>query len=137
MEHKTYREIGTIIKTKNAYSNNSNISYRVSFAPQYSNNKIKINGECKCNGEKCDFEFDYYPDTQIVIVNQDFRMYIFDDNDDETFEKYNKIIRYCGVKNTTATVIPWIRFPKSTSGVLIPLLIETVLRKMPSQINFF
>lgn len=134
---KTYvhKEIGTILKTKNAYSSGYNISYWANFTTQYSNNKIKINGECKCNGETSEFEFDYYPDTQIVDVNQEFRMCIYDY--EETFTKYNEIIRYGEIKNTDACILPWVRFPKTRCGVLVPLLIETVLGKMPSQIKFY
>jgi hypothetical protein len=135
MKSYVHKEIGNIVKTKNAYSSGHDISYWANFTTQYRDNKIIINGECKCNGETSDFEFDYYPDTEIVVVNQDFMMCLYDH--EETFKKYNEIIRYGGVKNTDACVLPWVRFPKTRCGVLVPLLVETVLGKMPNQIEFY
>jgi hypothetical protein len=93
-------------------------------------------GECgfDTEREKTEFVFDYYPQIDTVKIDQNYRMSMCDT---DIFDKFSRIVMYGENKNTSAMVLPWIRFHRTKEGVLVPILIETLLGKTPRHIIFY
>jgi hypothetical protein len=127
---------GTILEKNNTHSGGHDLFYWANFVPHFSNKKIKIVGECgfDIEREKTEFVFDYYPQIDTVKIVQNYRMSMCDT---DIFDKFSRIVMYGENKNTSAMVLPWIRFPRTKDGVLVPILIETLLGKMPRHIIFY
>lgn len=127
---------GTIPTAQNMCSDEYDLFYWANFIPHFNNKKIQIVGECGFDTEyeKTAFAFDYYPETDTVKITQNYRMCMCET---DIFEKFSKIVMYNDNKNATSIVLPWIRFPRTKDGVLVPILIETILGKTPQHIIFY
>ena len=79
----------------------------------------------------------------MVIYNNDYYRTVIITN--EIFNKYKDNVVYRGQTDVIVSSIkiedntyslPWIRYPRTKDGVLIPLLIEKIFRRIPSKIVF-
>jgi hypothetical protein len=136
---------GTIKPDENICSDEYDLIFWACFVPNEFNKKvINIIGEAgfDCEFEKSSFSFDYYPDEDLVIYkNEYYRIAIITD---EMFNKYKDNVIYRGDTDVIAgsitdnpSALPWIRYPRTKDGVLIPLLVEKIFNRIPSQIVFY
>jgi hypothetical protein len=136
-----------IIKTdENICSDEYDLIYWSYFVPNDFNKKvINIIGEAgfDCEYEKDRFGFDYYPDEDMVIYkNHYYRTAIINE---EVFTKYKDNVIFREETDVIASSIeykdnlyslPWIRYPRTKDGVLIPHLVEKIFQRIPSKIVF-
>ena len=127
---------GTITKEENELSDEYNLFYWANFIPHFDNKKILIIGECgfDTENEKTSFEFDYDIESDTIKMYQHYRKCICSK---ETFNLYSKHIRFSKHKTLEPQVLPWIRFPRTKDGIVIPLLIEVILGKIPKKMIFY
>jgi hypothetical protein len=127
---------GTITKEENELSDEYNLFYWANFIPHFNNKKILIIGECgfDTENEKTTFEFDYDTETDTIKMYQHYRKCICSE---ESFELYSKHIRFSKHKTLEPQVLPWIRFPRTKDGIVIPLLIEVILGRIPKKMIFY
>ena len=138
--------MGTIKQDENICSSEYDLIYWSYFIPNEFNKKvINIIGEAgfDCEFEKNNFSFDYYPEEDLVIYKNDYYRTVV--ITEELFDKYKDNVIYRGKNYVVASSInieeniyslPWIRYPRTKDGVLIPLLIEKIFNRIPSKIVF-
>jgi hypothetical protein len=141
---------GTIKPDENVCSDEYDLIFWSYFVPNGFNKKvINIIGEAGFDYEyeKNNFSFDYYPEEDLVIYkNEYYRNAIITD---ESFNRYKDNVIYRGETDVTASsikekekdkdnicILPWIRYPRTKDGILIPLLIEKIFNRIPSKIVF-
>lgn len=137
---------GTITTDENICSDEYDLIYWSYFVPnEFNKNVINIIGEAgfDCEYEKNNFSFDYYIEEDLVIYNNDYYRTVI--VSDDIFNKYKDNVVYRGQTDVIVSSIkiedntyslPWIRYPRTKDGVLIPLLIEKIFRRIPSKIVF-
>jgi hypothetical protein len=137
---------GTITTDENICSDEYDLIYWSYFVPnEFNKNVINIIGEAgfDCEYEKNNFSFDYYLEEDLVIYNNDYYRTVI--VSDDIFNKYKDNVVYRGQTDVIVSSIkiedntyslPWIRYPRTKDGVLIPLLIEKIFRRIPSKIVF-
>jgi len=137
---------GTITTDENMCSDEYDLIYWSYFVPnEFNKNVINIIGEAgfDCEYEKNKFSFDYYIEEDLVIYNNDYYRSVI--VTDEIFNKYKDNVVYRGDTDVIVSsikiedniyLLPWIRYPRTKDGVLIPLLIEKIFRRIPSKIVF-
>lgn len=138
--------MGTIKTDENICSDEYDLIYWSYFVPnEFNQNVINIIGEAgfDCEFEKNKFSFDYYPEEDLIIYTNDYYRTVI--VTDEIFNKYKDNVVYRGQTDVIVSSIkiedntyslPWIRYPRTKDGVLIPLLIEKIFRRIPSKIVF-
>ncbi len=143
---------GTIKIDENMCTMEYDLLYWAYFVPNDFNNKvINIIGEAGFDPvyEKNKIAFDYYPEDDLVICKiSNYRITIVFE---ETFNKYKEHVIYrsgdsvIGIKDVLASskeqkeenrALPWIRYPRTKDGVLLPVLIEKIFGYIPSKIVF-
>jgi hypothetical protein len=152
--NKTVNYSSGIIKTdENICSDEYDLLYWAYFIPNGFDNKIvRIIGQAGFDPkfEKDDFEFHYYTETDVVVCDNMFYRKTYVSN--ETFNQYKDNIVYennsataSSVSTTTTTtsseeslepLLPWIRYPRTKDGVLLPLLIKKIFGRIPTKIIF-
>jgi hypothetical protein len=128
---------GTILAEENELSSDEyNLFYWANFIPHFDKKKILIIGECgfDTENEKTTFEFDYDIESDTVKMYQHYRKCICSE---ETFGLYSKHIRFSKHKTLEPQVLPWIRFPRTKDGIIIPFLIEVILGRVPKKMVFY
>ena len=136
---------GTIKTDENICSDDYDLIFWSYFVPNEFNKKV-INIICEacfdCECEKNSFAFDYYPEQDLVIYKNDY--YRTTVTTDEMFNKYKNNVIYRGEtdvlassNNDNTSTLPWIRYPRTKDGVLIPLLVEKIFNRIPSKIVFY
>ena len=137
---------GTIKTDENTCSCEYDLIYWSCFVPNEFNKKvINIIGEAgfDCEFEKNNFSFDYYPEEDLVIYKNDYYRTVI--ITDEIFNKYKDNVFYRGKTDVIASSskieentysLPWIRYPRTKDGVLIPLLVEKIFNRIPLKIVF-
>lgn len=147
IEEKSIKYFEGIIKIdENMCSDEYDLLYWGKFVPNESNEQIiNIIGEAGFDREfeKDNFAFDYYPNEDLVIYKNDYYRTVI--VTEELFNKYKNNIIYRGETDIMAESIeikdniyslPWIRYPRTKDGVLIPLLVEKIFNRIPSKIVF-
>jgi hypothetical protein len=137
---------GVVKPDENTCSNEYDLLYYAYFVPNDFNKKvINIIGEAGFDTEceKDNFAFDYYPDEDLVIYkNNYYRKGVVSE---ETFNKYKDNVIFRGKTDVLASsmdlienngLLPWIRYPRTKDGILIPLLVEKIFNRIPSKIVF-
>jgi hypothetical protein len=126
---------GTILGPDNEASGEYDLFYWANFISHFENNTVKIFGECGFDTEyeKKEFIFNYHTDTDTIIVHQPYRITTCSE---ELYNRYSKHIYY-NDNTVEGARLPWIRFPRTKDGVMIPELIEKILGKIPSKIIFY
>lgn len=126
---------GTILGDDNEASGEYDLFYWANFIPHYENQTVKIFGECGFDTvyEKKEFIFNYHTDTDTIIVHQPYRITTCSD---ELYNRYSKHIYY-NDKIVEGSRLPWIRFPRTKDGVMLPELIEKIMERIPSKIIFY
>lgn len=126
---------GTILGPDNEASGEYDLFYWANLIPDFENKTVKIFGECGFDTvyEKKEFIFNYYTDTDTVIVHQPYRITTCSQ---ELYNRYEKSIYY-NDNIIEGARLPWIRFPRTKDGVMFPELIEKILGKIPSKIIFY
>lgn len=126
---------GTILGPDNEASGEYDLFYWANFIPHFENKTVKIFGECGFDTvyEKKEFIFNYYTDTDTVIVHQPYRITTCSD---ELYNRYKKNIYY-NDNIIEGARLPWIRFPRTKDGVMLPELIEKIMERIPSKIIFY
>jgi hypothetical protein len=147
-DNKFINHVEGIIKLEeNLCSDEYDLLFRANFVPNEFDNKIiNVIGEAGFDYEfeKDTFVFDYYPDEDMVIYkNNYYRITVVTK---ELFDKYKNNIIYrrqtdilassIEVKNDYDYSLPWIRYPRTKDGVLIPVLVEKIFNHIPSKIVF-
>jgi hypothetical protein len=128
---------GTILAEENELNSSEyNLFYWANFIPHFDKKKILIIGECgfDTESEKTTFEFDYDIESDTIKMYQHYRKCICRE---ETFGLYSKHIRFSKHKTLEPQVLPWIRFPRTKDGIVIPLLIEVILGRIPKKMIFY
>lgn len=137
---------GTITTDENMCSPDYDLIYWSYFVPnEFNKNVINIIGEAGFDSEfeKNKFSLDYYLEEDVVIYNNDY--YRTTVVTDEIFNKYKDNVVYRGQTDVAVSSVenkynthslPWIRYPRTKDGVLIPLLIEKIFTRIPSKIVF-
>jgi hypothetical protein len=132
---------------ENVCSDEYNLLYWAYFVPNEFNKKvIHVIGEAgfdtECEKDK--IAFDYYPETdevlckitriRITVVLED----IFNQYKDHIVYRYqDEDICINSFENKEENcALPWIRYPRTKDGVLIPVLIEKIFGHVPSKIVF-
>ena len=126
---------GTILGPDNEASGEYDLFYWANFIPHFEDKTVKIIGECGFDTvyEKKEFIFNYYTDTDTVIVHQPYRITTCSD---ELYNRYSKHIYY-NDKTVEGARLPWIRFPRTKDGVILPELIEKIMERIPNKIIFY
>ena len=121
---------GTIKDPCNEYD----LIFYAHFVPNLFSSRINVIGEagfdkeCEKNG----FKFDYYPDEDhIVVPSKSYRITVVDD---DIFAKYKDFVQFDNPENTPR--LPWIRYPRTKDGILLPQLIERIFGRIPAKIVF-
>ena len=128
---------GTILAEENELSSSEyNLFYWANFIPHFDKKTILIIGECgfDTEHEKTTFEFNYDIESDTIRMYQHYRKCICSE---ESFELYSKHIRYAKHKTFETPLLPWIRFPRTKDGVVIPLLIEVIFGRIPKKMIFY
>lgn len=120
---------GTIKDPHNEY----NLIFYANFVPNLFSNCIDVIGEAGFDKEfeKDEFRFRYYPDTYLVQWISNYRVTVVDI---DVFDKYKNHVQFKNTNNTPS--LPWIRYPRTKDGILIPQLVERIFGKIPAQIVF-
>jgi len=148
MDNKIYEELigysaGTIKLDENTCSDEYELFYWSYFSPNEINeNVINIIGEAGFDREfeKDKFSFTYYIDEDLVIYENLYYRTV--GISDELFNKYKDNVFYRSETDIVASSkddvhsLPWIRYPRTKDGVLIPLLVEKIFNRIPSKIVF-
>lgn len=140
-----------VIKTdENMCSDEYDLIYWAYFIPNGFNNKIvRIIGEAGFDPEceKNDFEFEYFTEPDLVVYNskyyrttvvseEQFNTYkdnvVYEDKETGSFSASNSL----SASEDNIYSLPWIRYPRTKDGVLIPLLVEKIFGRIPSKIVF-
>jgi len=127
---------GTILGDDNEASGEYDLYYWANFIPHFENKTVKIFGECGFDTvyEKKEFIFNYDVETDTIIVHQPYRITTCSD---ELYNRYSKHIYYNDNNTVEGSRLPWIRFPRTKDGVMLPELIEKIMGKIPSKIIFY
>ena len=127
---------GTILGIDNEASGEYDLFYWANFIPHFENKTVKIIGECGFDTvyEKREFIFNYDTETDIVIVHQPYRITTCSK---ELYNRYSKHIYYNDNNTVEGARLPWIRFPRTKDGVMLPELIEKILGRIPNKIVFY
>ena len=127
---------GTILKEENELTDEYNLFYWANFIPHFNNKTIIIMGECgfDTEAEKTNFEFEYNIESDTIKMYQSYRKCICME---ETFDAYSKHLRFNKHQTLEPQVLPWFRFPRTKDGILIPVLIEAILGKIPRKMVFY
>ena len=127
---------GTILGLDNEASGEYDLYYLADFIPDIENKTVKIIGECGFNDvlyERKDFIFNYDTETDTIKVDQPYRITTCSD---ELYNRYSKHIYY-NDKIVEGARLPWIRFPRTKDGVMLPELIEKIMGRIPNKIIFY
>ena len=130
---------GTILGEDNEASYEYDLFYWANFIPHFDNKIIIIIGECgfDVKYEKKEFNFKYNIETDTIYVPQIYRITTCSE---KIYNRYLEHIDY-DEHNTLKTVkentIPWIRFPRTKDGIIVPELIEKILGRIPNKIYFW
>jgi hypothetical protein len=126
---------GIILGNDNEASGEYDLFYWANFIPHFNGYEIKIIGECGFDTiyEKKEFIFNYHTETDTIIVHQPYRITTCSD---ELFNRYEKNIYY-NDNTVEGARLPWIRFPRTKDGVMLPELIEKIMGKIPNKIIFY
>jgi hypothetical protein len=127
---------GTILKEENELTDEYNLFYWANFIPHFNNKTIIIIGECgfDTEAEKTPFEFEYNIEYDTIKMYQSYKKCICME---ETFDIYSKQLRFNKHKTLEPQVLPFFRFPRTKDGILIPVLIEAILGKIPRKMVFY
>jgi hypothetical protein len=121
---------GTIKDEGNEYD----LIFYAHFVPNLFSNNIDVIGEAGFDKEheKDEFRFKYYPDEDLVVFpGGAYRVTVVDT---EIYDKYKNNVEFKNPENTPR--LPWIRYPRTKDGILIPQLIERIFGKIPAKIVF-
>ena len=120
---------GTIKDEGNEYD----LIFYAHFVPNLFSNHIDVIGEAGFDKqqEKDEFRFVYYPDEDRVVFPNRYRFTVVDA---EVYDKYKNHVEFKNPYNTPC--LPWIRYPRTKDGILIPQLIERIFGKIPSKMVF-
>ena len=126
---------GTILGPDNEASGEYDLFYWANFIPHFENKTVKIFGECGFDTvyEKKEFIFNYNTETDTLKVDQPYRITTCSE---ELYNRYSKNIYY-NDKIVEGARLPWIRFPRTKDGVMLPELIEKIMERIPSKIIFY
>lgn len=146
---KTVRFSSGIIQCsfENMCSDEYNLMYWAYFVPnEFDTKVVHVIGEAgfdpKCEKDK--IAFDYYPETDEVVCKIDrIRITIVSE---DTFNQYKDHIVY-KYQNEDIPIgsfedkeenlaLPWIRYPRTKDGVLVPVLVERIFGHIPAKIIF-
>lgn len=124
---------GTIFARDNEVSNDYDLFYWCYFLPSLTDDTITIIGECgfDIQFEKTDFKFTYNSKTDIVYYYDVYRTVKVEK---ETYNKYKDYLQTGEPLSDEG--LPWIRFPRTKDGIIIPLLVEKIFNKIPTKIVF-
>jgi hypothetical protein len=127
---------GTILGNDNEASGEYDLFYWANFIPHFNGYEIKIIGECGFDTvyEKKEFIFNYHTETDTIIVHQPYRITTCSE---ELYNRYSKNIYYNDNNTIEGSRLPWIRFPRTKDGVMLPELIEKIMGKIPNKIIFY
>ena len=130
---------GTILGEDNETSYEYDLFYWANFIPHFDNKKIIIIGECgfDVQYEKKEFNFKYNIETDTIYVPQIYRITTCSE---KIYNRYSKHIYYDEhntLKAVKENTIPWIRFPRTKDGIIVPELIEKILGRIPNKIYFW
>ena len=123
---------GTIEHNDNMCSSEYDLIYYAYFVPNLFTNHIDIIGEAGFDKEyeKGNIHFKYYPNEDKVVCLSKYRITLVDDN---IYNKYKNNI----VLEHNNIALPWIRYPRTKDGVLIPQLIERIFNgRIPAKMVF-
>lgn len=135
----TYTEIkvvkGTITSVDNELFPEYDLFYWANFIPHFNNKKIKIIGECGFDTiyEKTEFEYNYDIETDTLTIPQPYRITLCSE---QIYNRYANHIFYNDNNTLEENWLPWIRFPRTKDGILLPELIENIFGKIPNKIIF-
>ena len=120
---------GTIKDPHNEYD----LIFYANFVPNLFSNRLDVIGEAGFDKEfeKDEFRFRYYPDTDLVQWISNYRVTVVDS---DVFDKFKNHVQFKNTNNTPS--LPWIRYPRTKDGILIPQLVERIFGKIPAQIIF-
>ena len=127
---------GTILGSDNEASGEYDLYYWANFIPQFENKTVKIIGECGFDTvyEKKEFIFNYNTETDTLKVDQPYRITTCSE---ELYIRYEKNIYYNDNNTLEGPRLPWIRFPRTKDGVMLPELIEKIMGRIPNKIVFY
>jgi hypothetical protein len=127
---------GIILGNDNEASGEYDLFYWANFIPHFNGYEIKIIGECGFDTvyEKKEFIFNYHTETDTIIVHQPYRITTCSE---ELYNRYSNNIYYNDNNTIEGSRLPWIRFPRTKDGVMLPELIEKILGKIPNKIIFY
>ena len=121
---------GTIKDEGNEYD----LIFYAHFVPNLFSNHIDVIGEAGFDKqrEKDEFRFVYYPDEdRVVFPSRSYRVTVVDT---AVYDKYKNNVELKNTDNIPS--LPWIRYPRTKDGILIPQLIERIFGKIPAKMVF-
>lgn len=132
---------------ENICSDEYNLLYWAYFVPNEFNKKvIHVIGEAGFDAEyeKDKIAFDYFPETDEVFCKIDrFRITMTSEDifnqykDHVVYRHQNEDVRINTLENKEENhALPWIRYPRTKDGILIPVLIEKIFGHIPSKMVF-